>query len=78
MDAALGATPTTHLLKLPLGQLAGQQWDLRTSVQNEWLCMQLLAAFGLPVAAVEMLQFADHPAVLGVTRFDRQPHASGD
>ena len=32
-----GATPTTHILKLPLGIVGNQRADLRDSVENEWL-----------------------------------------
>jgi serine/threonine-protein kinase HipA len=45
-----GATPTTHILKLPLGLVGNRRADLTTSVENEWLCMHLLRAYGLPVA----------------------------
>jgi serine/threonine-protein kinase HipA len=69
-----GATPTTHILKLPLGLVGNMQADMRTSVQNEWLCLKLLEAFGLPVARAEITTFADHPAVLVVERFDRRLH----
>ncbi|MEJ8835031.1 type II toxin-antitoxin system HipA family toxin [Ramlibacter sp. AN1133] len=72
-----GATPTTHILKLPLGLVGNMQADMRTSVHNEWLCLKLLEQFGLPVARAEIARFADHPAVLVVERFDRQLHASG-
>ena len=44
-----GSTPTTHILKLPLGLVGGMGLDLRESVENEWLCAQILAAYGLPV-----------------------------
>lgn len=65
-----GSTPTTHILKLPLGLVGGQQFDLRDSVENEWLCAQILRAFGLPMAECQPLQF-DDMKVLSVTRFDR-------
>ncbi|MFW8188790.1 HipA domain-containing protein, partial [Klebsiella pneumoniae] len=71
-----GATPTTHILKLPLGLVGNRRADLSTSVENEWLCMQLCAELGLPTASCEMLTFGDQK-VLSVTRFDRQLHASG-
>jgi len=71
-----GATPTTHILKLPIGLVGNRKADLRTSVENEWLCMQLLQAFGLPVAATTMEDFGGQ-RVLCVERFDRQLHASG-
>lgn len=67
----LGATPTTHIFKLPMGVIGNLQLDMRHSVENEWLCAQLVAAFGLPVAHCEMLQFEDQK-ILGVERFDRR------
>ena len=73
-----GATPTTHIFKMPLGLVGAMQADMRTSVQNEWLCLELLDAFGLSVAKAEIRTFADHPAVLVVERFDRRLHESGN
>jgi len=67
-----GATPTTHIFKLPLGTVGGsQQVDLSTSVQNEWLCAQLATELGLPVAQCTMEAFAEQ-VVLVVERFDRE------
>lgn len=71
-----GSTPTTHILKLPLGLVGQRQADFSTSVENEWLCMNLLAEYGLPVAATALLTFGSQK-VLGVERFDRQLHSSG-
>jgi serine/threonine-protein kinase HipA len=67
----LGATPTTHIFKLPMGVIGNLQLDMRHSVENEWLCAQLVAAFGLPVARCDMLQFEDQK-ILSVERFDRR------
>ncbi|RZA16230.1 MAG: type II toxin-antitoxin system HipA family toxin, partial [Proteobacteria bacterium] len=37
-----GATPTTHILKLPLGIAGGaRRFDLADSVENEWLCSRI-------------------------------------
>ena len=72
-----GSTPTTHILKLPIGMVGHRQADFSTSVENEWLCMNLLAEFGLPVAKTEILTFGSQK-VLCVERFDRQLHSSGD
>ena len=72
----LGATPTTHIFKLPLGLVGGMQADLRTSVENEWLCARILRAYGLPVASCEIGRFGSQK-VLIVERFDRQLHSSG-
>lgn len=72
-----GATPTTHIVKLPLGLVGNMQADMRTSVWNEWLCLRLMAALGFDVARADIATFADHPPVLVVERFDRKPHPSG-
>lgn len=67
----LAATPTTHILKLPLGVVGGtRQIDLSTSIENEWLCLRILEALGLPVAKAEIGQFGDQKALI-VERFDR-------
>jgi len=71
-----GATPTTHIFKLPLGLVGNRLADLSTSVENEWLCLRILRAYGLPVANAEMLRFGKQ-RVLAVERFDRQMHSSG-
>lgn len=73
----LGATPTTHIIKLPLGLVGNMQADMRTSVYNEWLCLKLVGALGFDVAKADIATFADHPPVLVVDRFDRKPHPSG-
>ena len=65
-----GTTPTTHILKLPLGLAGGMRLDLSESVENEWLCSLILKAYGLPVATCERVQFDDMKA-LAVERFDR-------
>ena len=66
-----GSTPTTHIFKLPLGLVGNMRADLRTSVENEWLCSQIVAAYGLPVARCEIARF-DEQKVLIVERFDRR------
>ena len=66
-----GATPTTHILKLPLGLVGNMRADMSLSVENEWLCAQLLAAFGLPTARTDMESFGGR-RVLVVRRFDRR------
>ena len=66
-----GPTPTTHILKLPLGMVGNMKLDLRDSVDNEWLCAQILSAYGLPVARCHPLIFEDQK-VLAVERFDRR------
>ena len=73
----LGTTPTTHILKLPLGRVGNNQVDLSTSVENEYLCLSLSRAYGLPTVACEMASFEDQ-GVLIVTRFDRRLARGGD
>ncbi|OUM02453.1 type II toxin-antitoxin system HipA family toxin [Variovorax sp. JS1663] len=71
-----GATPTTHILKLPLGLVGHRRADFSTSVENEWLCLNLLQAYGVPVPNSAILRFGAQK-VLAVERFDRQWHSSG-
>jgi serine/threonine-protein kinase HipA len=71
-----GATPTTHIFKLPLGLVGGRQADFSTSVDNEWLCLRLLAAYGLPVPKAEIASFGQQ-RMLVVERFDRVVSSDG-
>ncbi|HCG64365.1 MAG: hypothetical protein A2Y31_08250 [Spirochaetes bacterium GWC2_52_13] len=64
-----GPTGTTHILKLPLGELGGV--DLRNSVEIEWLTTRIFALFGLQVANTTIETFEDQK-VLVVERFDRR------
>ena len=66
-----GATPTTHILKLPLGIVGNFRGDFSNSVENEWLCVQLMREFGLPIADADLLTFGKQ-TVLSVKRFDRR------
>ncbi|MDO9713084.1 type II toxin-antitoxin system HipA family toxin [Paracraurococcus lichenis] len=65
-----GTTATTHILKPAIGPRR-DGLDLSRSVENEWLCLRLVSAFGLPVAAAEMATF-EAQQVLIVERFDRR------
>lgn len=71
-----GATPTTHILKLPLGLVGNLQADMKDSIENEWLSMRLLAGFGLEVAETRIMEFGSQK-VLVVTRFDRAVQPEG-
>lgn len=71
-----GATPTSHIIKLPLGLVGGMRADFTTSVDNEWLCLRLLKAYGLPVAEAGIETFGSQ-RVLVVERFDRQVSRDG-
>jgi serine/threonine-protein kinase HipA len=65
-----GATPTTHILKLPLGLVGNLQADMQDSAENEWLCSRMMQAFGLETAHCEIARFGNRK-VLVVQRFDR-------
>lgn len=66
-----GATPTTHILKMPLGLVGNIRADISDSVENEWLCATLLKELGLDVAHTEMATFGNRKALV-VERFDRR------
>ena len=65
----VGTTATTHIFKPQIGKLP-DGIDLSNSVENEYLCLALTKAFGLPSANVEMATFG-RKRVLVVERFDR-------
>jgi serine/threonine-protein kinase HipA len=66
-----GSTPTTHILKLPMGLVGAMRADMHESVENEWLCAKLAAAYGLAVAHCDIAHFEDRKALV-VERFDRR------
>lgn len=71
-----GATPTTHILKLPLGLIGHLQMDMQGSVENEWLCSRLMQSLGLDTARCEIVEFGARK-VLAVERFDRRLQRAG-
>lgn len=70
-----GLTPTTHIFKRRMG-VVSHGIDMTDSVENEWLCLRLAAAMGLPVNDARIVPFEDQ-TVLVVTRFDRTPREDG-
>jgi len=66
-----GTTPTSHIIKLPIGQIKPADIDLSDSVENEWLCLQILSAYNLPVNHARILYF-DKVKTLTIERFDRR------
>ncbi|PTW61997.1 serine/threonine-protein kinase HipA [Breoghania corrubedonensis] len=64
-----GTTPTTHILKTGIGALPGGI-DLSDSVENEYYCLKLAEAFGLPVNSAEIETFGTTKALV-IERFDR-------
>lgn len=67
------ATPTSHIIKLPIGKIQSHSGsiDLSQSVENEYLCTLIAKAFGLPVADCFIMQ-AGNIKALAVARFDRR------
>jgi serine/threonine-protein kinase HipA len=66
----LDATPTSHILKLPLGLVGNMRADMHDSVENEWLCARLMMLLDFDVASCEIASFGVRK-VLVVERFDR-------
>lgn len=69
-------TPTSHIIKLPIGQIKHAGIDLSESVENEWLCLKILSAYHLPVNHAEIVMF-DDVKTLVVERFDRRWENNG-
>ncbi|WP_321342210.1 type II toxin-antitoxin system HipA family toxin [Breoghania sp.] len=70
-----GTTPTTHILKTEIGTLPAGV-DLSDSVENEFFCLKLTEAFGLPVNAAAIETFGKTKALV-IERFDRRWTADG-
>lgn len=72
------ATPTTHIIKLPIGKIESHSYaiDLSDSVENEYLCTLLAREFGLPVPTCFMIRVGGIKA-LAVERFDRKYASDG-
>lgn len=64
-----GTTATTHILKPQIGQLPNGI-DLSNRVENEYLCLKLLEAFGIPTPPAEIADFGERRTLI-VERFDR-------
>ncbi|ANW03206.1 type II toxin-antitoxin system HipA family toxin [Bradyrhizobium icense] len=65
-----GTTPTTHIFKTQIGELPNGI-DLSNSVENEYYCLRLAAASGLPVNHAEIATFGKTTALV-IERFDRR------
>ncbi|MFV8907229.1 type II toxin-antitoxin system HipA family toxin [Serratia fonticola] len=68
-----GMTPTTHIIKLPIGEIKqpNATLDLRESVDNEYLCLALARELEFDVPATEIIR-TETIRALAVERFDRQ------
>lgn len=65
-----GAAATTHIFKPGIP-------DLRSEALNEYLCLKLARACGIPASRVEYLVFDGEPAIV-VERYDRVRDADGE
>ena len=75
--APKGVTPTTHIMKLPLGLVGHMQADMSTSIENEWLCSKVMGAYDIETAHCDIARFGETKALV-VRRFDRKLSAKGD
>lgn len=67
----LGKTATTHIIKPQISSRKGDPLDLSNSVDNEWFCLQFLAALGMETNRCQIGVFVKQK-VLMVERFDRR------
>lgn len=65
-----GSTPSSHIFKVQMG-LVRESIDMTRSVENEWLCLKICKAYGLPTAEADIEDFDDVRALI-VERFDRE------
>lgn len=65
-----GAAATTHIFKPGIA-------DVRLSALNEFVCLKLARACGLPACEVAYEVFADEPAIIA-TRYDRARNSQGE
>lgn len=68
-----GATPTSHIIKLPIGEIKQPfaTLDMRESVENEYLCLALARELGFAVPDASII-YAGKMKALAVQRFDRR------
>ncbi|GLQ75047.1 serine/threonine protein kinase [Vibrio penaeicida] len=68
-----GNTPTTHIIKLPIGEIqqANATLDLKDSVENEYLCIELARAMEFAVPNINIIK-TNNLKALAVERFDRR------
>lgn len=71
-----GITPTTYIIKLPIGEIRqpNATLDLSQSVDNEYYCLLLAKELGLNVPDAEIIK-AGNVRALAVERFDRRWNA---
>jgi serine/threonine-protein kinase HipA len=64
-----GLMATTHIFKPQIGEIR-PGLSFSDSVENEWLCAQIVAAYRIPTAECDIADFEDVKALI-VKRFDR-------
>ena len=65
-----GRTPTTHIFKTQIGELPNGI-NLSNSVENEYYCLKLASACGMPVNKADITTFGRTKALV-IERFDRR------
>lgn len=65
-----GSTPSSHILKPQMALGNDMSPHMCISIENEWLCSEVLRAYGIPVAPSKLLMFEEQRA-LAVERTDR-------
>lgn len=72
------ATPTTHIIKLPIGEIKSHSYtiDMSDSVENEYLCMMIIREFGIEAPDCSIINVGDIKALV-VERFDRKFSSDG-
>lgn len=65
-----GTTPTTHIFKTQIGELPNGI-NLTNSVENEFYCLKLFKAFGMPVNKADIKTFGETKSLV-IERFDRK------
>lgn len=72
-----GSTPTSHIIKLPIGEIKQPfaTLDMRESVENEYACLALARALGFSVPKATIIH-AGSIRALAVERFDRRWNAN--
>ncbi|WP_102794417.1 type II toxin-antitoxin system HipA family toxin [Bowmanella denitrificans] len=73
-----GNTPTTHIVKLPIGKIQSHDHtiDLSDSVENEMLCLRIAREFGFDAPNCEIINTKKIRA-LAIERFDRKYASDG-
>lgn len=68
-----GPTPTSHIIKLPIGEIKQPfaTLDMRDSVENEYICLALARELGFNVPDARIIS-AGRLRALAVERFDRR------